>query len=42
MSADVDTNIIAQGIAVFTGIEKLNCAYAIGSFNLDYISVCAG
>ena len=41
-SADIDTNIIAQGITVFTGIKKLNYAYAIGSLNLDYISVCAG
>ena len=41
-SADIDTKIIATGIGFFTGIEKLNCAYAICSLNLDYISVCAG
>ena len=42
MSADVDTKIITQEFAVFTGIKKLNYAYAIGSLNLDYILVCAG
>ena len=42
MSADIDTNVIIMGIGFFTGIEKLDCVYAICSLNLDYISVCAG
>ena len=41
-SADIDTNVITTGIGFFTRIEKLDCAYAICSLNLDYISVCAG
>ena len=41
-SADIDTNVIATRIGLFTGIEKRNCTYAICSLNLDYISVCAG
>jgi len=42
MSADIDTNVIGTRIGLFTGIKKRNCAYAICSLNLDYISVCAG
>jgi len=42
MSTDINTNIIAMRIRLFTGIEKRNCTYAICSLNLDYISVCAG
>ena len=41
-STDIDTNVIATRIRLFTGIEKRNCTYAICSLNLDYISVCAG
>ena len=41
MSTDIDTNVIAIEIRFFTEIEKCNCAYAICSLNLDYISVYA-
>ena len=41
-SADIDTNVIAMRIGLFTGIKKHNCIYAICSLNLDYISVCTG
>jgi len=41
-SANIDTKIIATGIAFFTGIEKIKCTYAIRSCNLDCISSWAG
>ena len=37
-SADIDTKIIATGIAFLTEIEKIKCTYAIHSCNLDCIS----
>ena len=41
-STDIDTKIIATGIAFFTRIEKIKCTYAIRSCNLDCISSWAG